>query len=553
MTPKLKIIRLFAFFALLSSFCSCDEDEILIESQNHAFHLKTSRVSIKQVLNEINSTDIKEKLQYRNFDSSANNSLNRSNNPEVYFLKNEKEDELTSYILHLNSYSQLKPYFLKLIITKNNNETEKMGFLKYIPTSPTNTLNLRTFSGVVQILDFENEVTALTTFENGIPISTDSTASSRMNCYDKVNIIAVNCGDKGNHPPGVACDNGTINSYWIISITTVCTGRGGQLVQILEDSGDNSNNGGGTYSASMFLNPFLSTLTPEQLLVYNSNPSFEEYLVNNLIVEPNPNYNPLLGGNPNNVIIKPEAEQFVTEFINNAINSGLNLNFKKSSKSPANIDVSAIDTTTTVGKKFNCIYNKLMQSPSFKNLFDNTFGGTQSKLNVKFEIVESFPNSNTLGNCQLTTISNNGIPQQFNNLIKLKREMLDESNGTGNASNIKIAKIIIHELMHAYLNIKYKNCNQGASLPYINNLDLGELIQKFYDNFNCHIDVDGSPQSQHDFMYNFLIPSFQSILSESRDLIISQSHINYANSLTFQDSSLNIMHIRNCSYFCIFV
>jgi hypothetical protein len=131
--------------------------------------------------------------------------------------------------------------------------------------------------------------------------------------------------------------------------------------------------------------------------------------------------------------------------------------------------------------------------------------------------------------------------------------MLDESNGTGNASNIKIAKIIIHELMHAYLNIKYKNCNQGASLPYINNLDLGELIQKFYDNFNCHIDVDGSPQSQHDFMYNFLIPSFQSILSESRDLIISQSHINYANSLTFQDSSLNIMHIRNCSYFCIFV
>ena len=181
-----------------------------------------------------------------------------------------------------------------------------------------------------------------------------------------------------------------------------------------------------------------------------------------------------------------------------------------------------------------------MQSTNFKNLFDNTFGGSQTKLNVKFEIVESFPNPNTLGNCQLTTISSNGVPQQYNNLIKIKREILDETNGIGNASNIKIAKVIIHELMHAYLNIKYKNCNQGASLPYMNNLEIGELIQLFYDNFNCHIDVNGSPQSQHDFMYNFLIPSFQSILSECRDLLISQSHINYANGLTFEDASLNI-------------
>lgn len=218
----------------------------------------------------------------------------------------------------------------------------------------------------------------------------------------------------------------------------------------------------------------------------------------------------------------------------------LNLDFDKSIKSPANIDFSEIDTSTPEGQKLDCIYQKLMQSPSFKNLFENTFGGQQTKLNVKFEIIENFSNSSTLGDCKLTTISNNGIPQQFNNLIRLKREMLDESDGVGNASNIKIAKVIIHELMHAYLNIKYKNCNQGASLPYINNLEIGELIQLFYDNFNCHIDVNGSPQSQHDFMYNFLIPSFQSILSECRDLLISQSHINYANGLTFEDSSLNI-------------
>jgi hypothetical protein len=94
--------------------------------------------------------------------------------------------------------------------------------------------------------------------------------------------------------------------------------------------------------------------------------------------------------------------------------------------------------------------------------------------------------------------------------------------------------------MHAYLNIKMINCNQGATLPTINDLELGELIQLFYNNFNCHIDVNGSPQSQHDFMYNFLIPSFQAIFNETRDLLISQAHIDYANGLTFFDSSLNI-------------
>lgn len=111
MKKKLKIFKFIALFALFNSFYSCQEDEILIESDKKSFHLKTSRVSINQVLNEINSIEVKENLQNKNFRSSINNSLLRSSDTVVYFIKKEKNNELTSYILNLNSYSQLKPYF----------------------------------------------------------------------------------------------------------------------------------------------------------------------------------------------------------------------------------------------------------------------------------------------------------------------------------------------------------------------------------------------------------------------------------------------------------
>ncbi|WP_445712156.1 hypothetical protein [Flavobacterium sp.] len=147
MKTKLKIFKFIALFTLFNSFYSCQEDEILIESDKKNFELKTSRVSIKQVINEINSQNFKQKLLNKNFDSSISNALLRTSDSEIYFIKKERNDELTSYILHLNSYSQLKPYFLKLIITKNNDETERMGYIKYIPTSPATILDMATFSG----------------------------------------------------------------------------------------------------------------------------------------------------------------------------------------------------------------------------------------------------------------------------------------------------------------------------------------------------------------------------------------------------------------------
>ncbi len=221
-------------------------------------------------------------------------------------------------------------------------------------------------------------------------------------------------------------------------------------------------------------------------------------------------------------------------------NPDLNFDFNLSLLSPANIDFSEIDTTTPEGQKLDCIYKKLIQSPTFTNLFTNTFGGTQTKLNVKFEIAETLSFPNAQGTCELNSTTTNGVTT-YTNVIKIKKEILQTTNGMGLKSNILIAKVIIHELMHAYLSIKKVNCNSGSNLPYINNLELGELIQSFYQNFNCHIDVNGSPQSQHDFMYNFLIPSFQNIFSEIRDLLVSANDLNYIQGgITFEDVDLGI-------------
>ncbi|RAR51048.1 SprT-like domain-containing protein [Flavobacterium lacus] len=231
-----------------------------------------------------------------------------------------------------------------------------------------------------------------------------------------------------------------------------------------------------------------------------------------------------------------ESMEFVLDFLRNVEESGLNLDFEKTLNSPANIDDSAIDKSTPEGQKFDCIYKKLMESPSFKNLFVNTFGGEQTKLNVKFEIAENLPNT-TNGNCLLLPASNGN----YTNLIRINKNILA---GPNVRSNFKIAKTILHECIHAYLNIKKINCNLGSTITELNGLDLQQLIGTFYQSFGCHISVNGSPQSQHEFMFNHLVPTFQNIFSEIRDLLAPQSNIDYVNNNTY----LNTINNQNFTW-----
>ena len=214
-----------------------------------------------------------------------------------------------------------------------------------------------------------------------------------------------------------------------------------------------------------------------------------------------------------------QSIDFGKQFIQANLDTGLKLDFEKSLKSPANIDDSGIDKTTAQGKKFDCIYSKLMESSKFKNLFLNTFG-SNVRLNVKFEIADNLP-SNLSGTCHLMPSSGGS---HFN-VIRISKNLLSENDqGDGFSSNILIAKTILHECIHAYLNIKKINCNLGTTIPELEGLDLQGLIGTFYQSFGCHIDVNGSPQSQHDFIFNFMVPTFTGILGEIKNSLISAQH-----------------------------
>ncbi len=232
-----------------------------------------------------------------------------------------------------------------------------------------------------------------------------------------------------------------------------------------------------------------------------------------------------------------DSIHFIQQLMINMLeNPALKFDITRSSKSPMNIDLSKVQDTSAVAKRLRCIYDKLTQSEHFKNLFINTFGPSE-RFNAQIELVDDLPNGAT-GNCQLVTRTENGVTKYYN-IIKIKKSILTQGN-SNEQSNFEAATTIIHEFMHAYLNIKKINCNNGATIPYLNNLKLGELISVFYQNFTCQPDANGSPQSQHEFIYNYMIPTFQNIFNDIRDILVPPNHVTAAEQIVLENPDLVI-------------
>ncbi|MGO4820276.1 MULTISPECIES: SprT-like domain-containing protein [unclassified Flavobacterium] len=141
--------------------------------------------------------------------------------------------------------------------------------------------------------------------------------------------------------------------------------------------------------------------------------------------------------------------------------------------SPRNIITSTIDTTTTEGKKFNEIYTELLNAPEFKKFFIDLFKDN-NRFNVKFEIgtITNGANANT----------NTDLPNPTLNLITISPAFLKSAN------KMEIAKTILHECIHAYLNVKLCDGDQGISISNLNNLDLYNLINEKHNCFNGNQD-----------------------------------------------------------------
>jgi hypothetical protein len=205
-----------------------------------------------------------------------------------------------------------------------------------------------------------------------------------------------------------------------------------------------------------------------------------------------------------------EVLDFVCQFAINATISGLNLDFEMSLKSPANIDFSAIDKNTPEGQHFTWIYEKLMASPKFKEMFIDTFG-ENPRLNIKFEIAD---NITVNGTCQLSSNSGN-----YKNTIRINKSLF------GSHSNLNIAKTILHECIHAYLNILSINSSLiSTTISELNNLNLQQLLGTINPHFSA---ITSHGPTQHEFMINYMIPVFKIVLNDIKSSLVSPNAINY--------------------------
>lgn len=163
-----------------------------------------------------------------------------------------------------------------------------------------------------------------------------------------------------------------------------------------------------------------------------------------------------------------------------------------------NIDRDAINNTTPEGKKFNEIYNALTISPEFQKLFIDIFD-SNTRFNVKFEIDEHVNDDNDPAKKEVhATTSQDPVTKSLT--IKISKQIL-ATNGTMSQTKIENAKTILHESIHAYLFVKANNPTAGA--------DFVKILNNMYP----------TPEEQHDFMYDKMIPTMQNVLGEIRDKV----------------------------------
>ena len=183
------------------------------------------------------------------------------------------------------------------------------------------------------------------------------------------------------------------------------------------------------------------------------------------------------------------------------------LDIDAGAKSPVNIDRSLIDNTSEEGQKFNFVFDELLEIPEFKELFNDIFGGNQTRFNVKFEIPEVL-----FGITNPTQPSNGqAVPNGNNITIKINKQLLTQ-NGTIKGTNLEIAKTIVHECVHAYLMIKATNPNTVQVISGAQNMDIQQLISATYI----------SQASQHDFMYTHFTPVIKNIVSQLLNSLTTQ-------------------------------
>ncbi|WP_159800475.1 hypothetical protein [Flavobacterium sp. MK4S-17] len=203
-------------------------------------------------------------------------------------------------------------------------------------------------------------------------------------------------------------------------------------------------------------------------------------------------------------------KNFALQAIDQMMKTGLKFDMIRSNSSPGNIDLTAVQGNTVEEIKFRDIYDKLLQSDKYKNLFVNLFGNNDVH-NIKFKIGAVQANDPYVNaTSQLTK-----TPESMYNEITITRSHLND------ASNVSIAVTIVHELIHAFLNVKmrYPDAGPQFGLDVINGMTFVEAA-------NTHYGGLVGQNNQHNFFVDYMIPTLADIISPLKDKLLTPLQIN---------------------------
>ncbi|GAA4237713.1 hypothetical protein GCM10022291_25380 [Postechiella marina] len=213
------------------------------------------------------------------------------------------------------------------------------------------------------------------------------------------------------------------------------------------------------------------------------------------------------------------------------------VDLEESFASPFNVDLELVKPSETSPEHektlFICIYNKLLKSPQFKELFKNVFEDNE-RLHVKFEFATDLEPTKGASTQVISHLVSNGNVIGINQTIKLNKDWY------GARSDIKIAQSILHECIHAYLNVKQLECKETITLTQINAWKLDDLINQIYsENKSCIFSNEPANQDDHHFMFNNLVPNMANIISQLKNDLISEQHQTQAEADAFYNSVTN--------------
>ncbi|WP_417352637.1 hypothetical protein [Flavobacterium alkalisoli] len=515
----------------LALIMSCQNDDTLKEESTTVRPDNLKRISVEDVLKEIEDENIKNKIIeltsngiFKNFDDNESSSY--FDIIELY--------EFTQYTLFVNRFSERKPYNLYYIVTIDRENNEHSGFIKYIPIQGAlapEDISRRNFIGTLQLLS--DNMTLIGQLEMNQGQSSTGTYSIE-NCTTYASITMTPCSHGGEHAPGEQCQGNLVNdAYYSVTLITNCT------TEFNYNTPPGFVGGIGAGPTLSDVEKFLTYLNQDQLDFFNNNTDVSD-IINTLIEYGNTSFSiyrnlidlgrsnkPLLMKilnytKDNNYSIESrkfvgdvgyylmennlseESIEYIDQLITQMLLTNSFFDVGLSQKSPCNIDMTSVQGNSVNELRFRNIYNKIIQSNLFKQLFVNLFETTDF-VNVKF-LIEDIPDPSVSGNSQLFHYSSGGLL----NIIKIDTELLNDQ------SDFNIALTIIHECIHAYLSVKLAHPEIGIGMPIsnINNLDFSECINESYNAFN-------GPESQHDFFVDYMRPTIINILTEIKNIIFT--------------------------------